>query len=297
MALLHAMTVLATELRLSVVAGHVNHQLRGAESDGDERFLVAWAGEHGVSLQLARVDPAAASGRHSNLEAAARELRYEALAALARSAGAADVLTGHTADDQAETLLHRLLRGSGLRGLCGMSRARRLAEGLRLVRPLLSTTREEVLDYLHAASVPFRQDSSNTDLRLTRNRIRHGLLPQLRLEYNPRVVPLLTGLAEQVQEHYAHVRRQSAALLRRVEHPRAGEVIVLDADALSRASAEIACEALRQVWRREGWPLRDMGRGHWRRLYNVAAGRAAAVQLPGSLVARRVGPVLQLRRS
>ena len=107
------------------------------------------------------------------------------LAEVARKSGARWIATGHTANDQAETILHRLLRGAGLKGLRGIAEQRPLAEGVNLIRPMLGVTRTEVVNYLQVKGQAFRQDSSNFDRRLTRNRIRHELLPLLRKKYQP----------------------------------------------------------------------------------------------------------------
>src|SRR5207245_2885635 len=117
--------------------------------------------------------------------------------------------TGHTADDQAETVLHRLLRGTGLHGLGGIPARRDLAAGIEVVRPLLGTSRAEVLAYLQAEKQAFRQDSSNADLGFTRNRIRHELLPDL-ARYNPAIVSLLCRLADQAHEVQAIVAADAA---------------------------------------------------------------------------------------
>ena len=132
----------------------------------------------------------------------ARRLRYDWLTRVAGEAGAGWVATGHTANDQAETVLHRLLRGAGLRGLRGIAARRPLAAGVGLVRPLLDATRDEVMAYLEAIGQAYRQDSSNLDPALTRNRIRHQLLPRLAAEYNPQIVAVLGRLAGQAEEVY-----------------------------------------------------------------------------------------------
>src|SRR5207237_1638397 len=121
-------------------------------------------------------------------------LRYRWLAETAREVGARWVATGHTADDQAETVLHRLLRGTGLQGLRGIAARRDLEPGVGVVRPLLQTTRGEVIAYLDGLGHPYRVDATNSDLSYTRNRIRAELLPLLAARYNPAVVRVLARL-------------------------------------------------------------------------------------------------------
>ena len=153
--------------------GHLNHQLRGAEADADEAFVAALAVRLRVPCKSARVDVAAlAAARGESIEAAARRARYAWLAEAAEALGATHIATGHTLDDQAETVLLRLLRGAGTRGLSGI-RATRGA----VIRPLLDSRREDVRAYLSARGEAFREDASNQDTSIPRNRIRHELLP------------------------------------------------------------------------------------------------------------------------
>jgi tRNA(Ile)-lysidine synthase len=159
------------------VAGliHVNHGLRGGESDADEAFCLALAGRAGWPIEVARVNVRAiARERHLSIEAAARLAREHVFVELAPRLGATVVATGHTLDDQAETVLLRLLRGAGTRGLSGI-RGRRG----NVIRPLLDCRRQDLRRYLAARAEPFREDSSNRDVTIPRNRIRHEVLPVL----------------------------------------------------------------------------------------------------------------------
>lgn len=301
-ALAHALTRLLHDGILArLVFGHVNHRLRGDESDADERFVVGspdrWcaAGQTTPTVQFVRTDTAEeARQERANLEAFAREWRYRWLADLARQEGAAWVATGHTADDQAETVLFRLLRGSGLDGLAGIPALRPLVAGVEVIRPLLGARRQDVLDYLAANSIEWRQDRSNADPRFTRNRIRRELLPVLQADYNPAVVDVLCRLAEQAAAVQAVIDPLAADLLGRAELPRAGETLVFDAGVVADAPAHLVCEMFRLVWRREGWPAGEMGFDEWRRLAAVAAGDVPAWDFPGRVRARRVGRVVQI---
>src|SRR5262249_21254257 len=186
-----------------LVLAHVNHQLRGDESDGDERFVqglnTTWHVDDGrLKCRTTRIPMAEiARAEHDNLESTARRGRYAWLTRVANEENAAWVVTGHTADDQAETVLFRLLRGSGVLGLSGITECRPLDGNVKLLRPLLSVRRQAVLDYLGERQIAYRVDSSNRDLRFTRNRLRLELLPMLQENYNPGIVEVLCGLAEQ----------------------------------------------------------------------------------------------------
>src|SRR5438132_2881347 len=172
-ALLRALASLPTAGRL--VVAHLNHQLRGPESDADEAFVRALPEslQPGMELRCERIDVAAqARTEGANVEAVARRVRYDWLARVAKECQASWVATGHSADDQAETVLHRLLRGTGLKGLRGIATCRPLSSEVNLVRPLLDVARAQVLAYLDAEQQSYCQDRSNLDLTFRRNRIR-----------------------------------------------------------------------------------------------------------------------------
>jgi tRNA(Ile)-lysidine synthase len=301
-ALLRALAALRAEgLVGRLVVAHLNHGLRGAESDADEEFVralhadLAAADPDCLLWRAARLDVAAAARAGGvGLESAGRRARYDWLAAVAAETGSPWVATGHTADDQAETVLHRLLRGTGLRGLAGIPVRRTMAAGVEVVRPLLRVRRGDVLAFLEALGQPWRQDRSNADPRHTRNRIRHELLPHLEERYNPAVVAVLCRLAEQADEARRRAERSAAALLRRAELPRAGAVLVFDRGRLAVASRHLVREVFRLVWLREGWPQGEMGFRAWDRVASVVLGEAAAVDLPGGVRVRRRGRVLQV---
>lgn len=153
--------------------GHVNHQLRGADADADEAFCHALAARVGVPCVSGRVDVRGAVAESGgSLESVARRLRYAWLETAARDLGATHIATGHTLDDQAETVLLRLLRGAGGRGLSGV----RAVRGM-VIRPLIDCRRVALRAYLDARGEPFREDRSNDDLSIPRNRLRHELVP------------------------------------------------------------------------------------------------------------------------
>jgi tRNA(Ile)-lysidine synthase len=288
---------------IRLVLAHLNHQLRGLESDADQDFVhtlharLVEAGVPALELCSGRLDVAGAAREEgTNLEATARRSRYRWLAEVARAHGLNWVATGHTANDQAETVLHRLLRGTGLQGLRGIAARRELEPGVSVVRPLLEATRAEVLAYLQGLGQPYREDQSNRDLRHTRNRIRHELLPHLAERYNPRVVAVLSRLAGQADEAFRAEEQAAADLLRQVELPRAGALLILDATRLAAAPRRLVRAAFRLVWAREGWPVDALGYEGWERLCGLVFDESRAVDLPGRVHARRRGGVVQLGR-
>jgi tRNA(Ile)-lysidine synthase len=278
----------------ALTVAHFNHRLRGDASDADETFVHDLATRLGLPVRSTRADVATAAVG-DNLEATARRLRYGWLADVARAVNARWVATGHTADDQAETILHRLIRGTGLQGLRGIAVERELAREIRLARPLLTATRADVLAYLDELDQPYREDASNRDLRFTRNRIRHELVPLLRT-FNPEIVAVLGRLAVQAAERFDEASSTAADLLRTAEHPRAGDRIILDATLLAESDVRQVRDLFRLLWDREGWPRDAMTFAHWDRLAAIAGGLVPAADFPGGIHVRRTGRVVQLTR-
>lgn len=184
------------KLPVKIFAAHLNHQLRGEESDEDEAFMTRLAMQYNLKCFIEQAPIAEiARAEKGNLEATARQVRYDFLGRAAESFGASFVLTAHTQDDQAETILMRLLRGSGMEGLRGIHGARRLSQSVELIRPMLSVTRAEVIEHCKHYNLKFRTDSSNYLPDFTRNRVRQELLPLLR-SFNPRSDEALARMAE-----------------------------------------------------------------------------------------------------
>jgi len=200
--LLDLLQTLAPSLELELAVGHVHHGLRGADADADAAHVEALARAAGLPFHVARVDPLAArqggpSRVRPSLEEAARDLRRAALASMAAASGARTIATAHHAGDQAETLLLRLLRGTGPDGLAGM--APRSEDGLWL-RPLLDVDPRTLAAHARARGLVWREDASNRDRRFARNRLRHEVVPRLESEFNPRLLRALGDLAEAARE-------------------------------------------------------------------------------------------------
>jgi tRNA(Ile)-lysidine synthase len=280
----------------------VNHRLRGAESDADEQFvrqlfstLSAQPDCESLRLACTSIDVGAlAISQRQNLEALARKLRYDWLAAQARQSSVRWVLTAHTLDDQAETTLFHILRGTGLHGLRGMRPARRLSEGVWLVRPWLSVHKAEVLAYLKERGLSFRVDSSNQDLGLTRNRLRHDLLPKLQSDYNARIYDALAALASRADHACRLLDRRVRTTLEKIERPRIEKLLIFDLAGLQRLPGELLQSLYAFVWRREGWPRGHMGHGEWKRLAAWTKSDNKAMDLPKRIRAVKKRSVVQL---
>lgn len=189
-ALLSALAELAGRLAFTLSACHVNHHTRGEESDADEAFCRQLCLSLNIPLDVRHVEPGV-----SHSESALRDARYRLLTEAAHDARAHFVAVAHTLDDQIETLLFRLFRGTGLSGLVGMEPARRLSQTATLIRPLLSLRRRQCLDYVRERQIEPQQDSSNKNIEHTRNYIREKIIPPIEERF-----PGFQGRVEQLRQ-------------------------------------------------------------------------------------------------
>jgi tRNA(Ile)-lysidine synthase len=252
MALLEALAELRERLGLWLCVAHLNHGLRGRLAEEDAEFVAARARALGLPFRLGSADVAALRRRRGgSVEMAARDARYAFLEEVAAEVGATRVALGHTADDQVETVLQRLLRGGELGALRGMPVARPLSprSSAWVVRPLLWATRAEVLEYLAQRGVGWRYDASNADLSFQRNWVRHELLPLLEARCGGELRAWVLGLTERAAELARAVEREATGLV-----------------------AERGNEATVDVARAAGLP-RLVRRAAARRAYGLAGGR------------------------
>lgn len=212
-ALLRLLLELRGELGIVLSVAHVNHKLRGAESDEDERFVAELARQHGLDLHVCEgpVDGSLGSDSGSGIEAAARELRYGFFRQLARAGRVAKIATAHTLDDQAETVLLRIFRGTGIRGLSGIhprivceEQGRAFGE---VVRPLLGFRRAALQEFLRERGQTWREDASNRDIAFLRNRVRQRLLPLIAQEFGEAAIEHMGELAEIARAEEEHWQR------------------------------------------------------------------------------------------
>ncbi|HUT32527.1 MAG TPA: tRNA lysidine(34) synthetase TilS [Planctomycetota bacterium] len=293
MALLHALIELRGQFALRLSVAHLNHLLRGRASDDDAEFVAARAAAAGLPCRTGATDVAAERRQHGgSLEMAARRARYEFLEAVALEDAAQRVALGHTADDQVETILLRLLRGGELAALRGMPVARPLSPTSRatLIRPLLDVTRAEVLDYLASRGIPWRSDATNADRSFLRNWVRHELLPLLEAR-GGKVRAALLGAVERARTLSGLVGAQASDLVAVGEGGAR-----LDPARLAAAPRVVRREALRRAYCAAG------GRGDLTRralaaaecLIAPPAGRSAS--LAGGFVAERCYDALVVRQ-
>lgn len=219
LALLHALSKLRQRLRLTLVAATLDHGLRGAAGAADAAHVQALAETWHVPIVAGRTDVIRlAEQEKTGIEEAARKARYAFLATAAYEHGATRAATGHHADDQAETVLMHLLRGTGINGLAGMAPKSTLpgSTDLLLVRPLLSVTHNDLVAYCAAHGIEPRSDASNTDTAFTRAWLRHDVLPMLGTRF-PGVARALAGLAENAARDSAFLESSVSTLLASAE--------------------------------------------------------------------------------
>jgi len=265
-ALLHGLLALRETLGITVTAAHFNHCLRGAESDGDEAFVRQLCRRWNVPLAVGRGDPRSRSGESP--EEAARNLRYEFL--LAQEGILA---TAHHGDDQIETVLLNLLRGTGLKGLCGMP-----VRNGRIFRPLLEVSRQEISTYLAAHDLPCRFDSSNAADDALRNRLRHHILPLLQAE-NPNLTETFARMTGLLQLDEAFLEEKTAELLQK-----SAEKNGFSAEILRNAPTVLRRRAIRQLL-----PIPKPAMAHVEEVEKLLACTtgSASIDLPGGVTALR----------
>jgi tRNA(Ile)-lysidine synthase len=300
-ALLLILLELRKKLGITLLAAHFNHQLRGPESDADEVFVRELATRHGLEFAAGREDVAArARENHWNLEDAARRLRYSFFAELVATGRAEWIAVGHTADDQAETVLARLARGTGPTGLAGI-----YPVVGHVVRPLLEARREELRDELRALGQEWREDASNQDVTRMRARVRQSVLPHIERELQPGVVKHLSELAHLVREEESFwtalvqgcvessVTKSDAGLSIRIAdlmEPPALRGALAQATSESRALEAVSKRLIRRLAAESRGPRGQLGSIHVEQILRLAReGRSGQrVPLPGGAEVERV---------
>ncbi|MFO0837213.1 MAG: tRNA lysidine(34) synthetase TilS [Phycisphaerae bacterium] len=292
--LLHAMKAISDrrELRWALHVAHLHHGLRGVDADADAAFVRGLADQMGLPTHLERADiPRIVEDGGGSTEEVARQRRYEFLERVALQAGAESVAIAHHADDNAETILHRIIRGTGMRGLGGMSpiRAVRPASRVLLVRPFLSQRRATIEALCQERGLETRTDASNLSTDYTRGRIRNLVMPMLRKTMNPGVADALLRLGEQARWLGDYLDDTAARAFESLIVSEAPRRIVLNARALNGkqmlTQAAVVRRAITQVLGAEG----DLSFAHVEAVLRMAAERASGkeLHLPGPLLVRK----------
>jgi tRNA(Ile)-lysidine synthase len=274
---------------------YVHHGLR-ADADRDVEIVERLAQSLGVAADVAHVSLPSGTAQGEGVEGLARKLRYEALTRIARARGARYLVTAHHAEDQAETVLFRMLRGSGESGLLGIERRRRLGPYVTLVRPCLGVSKRTLRDFAEQRGLAFISDPMNADPQRLRSRIRQELLPLLEERFFSDCVGSLGRLAEDAGERREFVERRVAAYLDRFA-VRERDEIAVDFAAATAEGPFFVREIVRLLWMRNGWPRQNMSRARWLELGCLLGSppdqsAAQPPMFPGGVrVARREGTI------
>ncbi|MFK8114261.1 MAG: tRNA lysidine(34) synthetase TilS [Rubripirellula sp.] len=268
-----------------LVAAHYNHGLRAAESDHDESFVGDLASRLGVAFVSDR------SEQNAHDEASLRSQRLQFFEQTANRSGARYIAVAHSADDNAETVLHHLLRGTGPAGLAGINRTRSIGQDLVMIRPLLDVRRSSIRRALESIQQSWREDSSNTNVDYRRNWIRHELIPLIESEF-PQATQAIGRAIEGQSDWRRLIERWARNWLD--GHVVSREVVEITPD--SQADSVVLVAAAQLLWDQQGWPRGEMTREHWMRLAGaLQSGETQRFSLPGK-VDVRAGTTVQIRR-
>ena len=302
-AMLHILKELndVQQLNWKLHVAHVNHGLRGKSSDEDEEFVKTLCAKLGVPFHSAQVDVRGYQKRErKSLEEAGRVLRHEYLQSLAGQLGAQKISMAHNLDDQAETILHRILRGTGLRGLKGMAPIRVISrkQDLFVVRPLIELERYEIEGYLRERGVPYKTDLTNFDTSLTRNKIRHKLLPLIESEFNPRVKMALVKLGQTAGSFYLLLREIANEVYENTRMISGEGEVCLSVEEFSKLPPAIQTLIIDRAVKTVLGRVPQLNFEHYLEIISLCGehGYQKAIRLPRGLEARREGYILKIAR-
>ncbi len=269
-----------------LLVGHVNHNLR-AEAEADELFVRQLAGELGLSCKCASVDVREHALQNKlSIETAARELRLAALREMARENDCRQIAAAHHSDDNAETVIHRLLRGTGYRGVSGIW-PNRTMEGVEIIRPMLCVRQSEIIDYCKVNGIRWRQDSSNEELRFTRNRIRHVLLPQLQKECKGSICEKLSTLSAACRKLTDRIDAIAETVMDDTSLPSSKTQVTIGREVFNAQVQPVRVELVRRCIELLGGGERNITASHYERVLKLALDSSdGSMQLPGGLIVR-----------
>ena len=284
-ALLYAMWALKAEgvLSAELSCAHINHQLRGPQAESDEDFVIGQAGKLNLAITTRRLDVRGFARKNKlSIETAGRKLRIESLLDIAKANGCDWIATGHHKDDNAETVLQRLIRGTGFRGLGGIWPVQVFADRIRFARPLLSVRRNEIIKYLQKQGLKWQEDKTNEELTYRRNYIRHRLIPELQRQHKGSIAEELFKLSESARRF--HLLVCGCADKFWPEPADCGsEKLKLDLKGFSSLPEPVKVELIRRSLATIGSGERDLTEGHFKKILQLAEQKASGkrVELPG----------------
>lgn len=284
-ALLYALWMMKDEFNLDLIAAHMNHGIRGEDADRDALFVQELAARLEIASVVEKVDvPAFRKRARLGLEEAARKVRYDFLEGIAADAGAARIAVAHTADDQVETILLNIIRGTGPDGISGMPAVRG-----KIIRPLINVLRADVEAYLEENGLSWTTDITNLTLDHTRNRVRLQLIPLLEEQFNPRVKDALLSLSKLARDESDAVKAATELEFTAAAKEAGHESVVLDASLLRNLPRALLRRCIRKAIEMVKGDLKDVEYVQTERIAdNVAAGEDVALTLPSGKVYARI---------
>ena len=298
-ALLYVMRVLKDNgvIKSELVCAHINHQLRGVEADADERFVIEQAAKLNLPVITKKADVRGFAKRNKlSIETAARTLRIENLLEIAKENKCGYVVAAHQKNDNAETIIQRLRRGTGFRGLAGIWPKRKF-DDIWFVRPLLCVSRDEIIEYLNSKNLKWRTDRTNQDCRYKRNYIRHRLLPTLQNEAGSCLVERLFDLSSSAQRFCNLVDGYVDNVWGLVE--RDEDILKLNAEKFLEQPEAVKIELVRRCLNEIGEGERDLMEGHYKKILQTAKRNinGGNIELPAGFVAyKEEGKLIFTRR-
>jgi tRNA(Ile)-lysidine synthase len=291
-ALLLVMAALRADgmLPIEIYCAHINHQLRGAEAQQDEDFVVDQCRKLDIAVITERIDVRGyAQAKKLSIETAARTLRIDGLIEIATRQNCTCIATAHQKNDNAETVLHRLIRGTGFRGLCGIWPAKEFAGNIRFIRPLLCVTRGEVIQYLNSRNLKWCEDRTNEDFAYRRNFIRHRLLPALQKDCDGCLVDELYELSKSARKFYDFVCRSVDAVWPDVATAEK-QTITLDLGKFAAQPVEVKVELFRRAIASLGCGEQEITERHYGDILRLSENKTR--QLPGGIGVSRQGDAI-----
>lgn len=279
--LLHVLNTLKKEYSLEIVVAHLDHKFRGEESVEDRRFCVELAGEYNLEIVYEEIDvPKIAKEKGISPEEAARFERYDFFKRAAGKKGIKKIAVAHTQDDQAETVLMRIIRGAGMRGLGGMMPVKEM-NGFTVIRPLIEVSRKEIEEYISLNKLEFRIDSSNAKSIFTRNRIRLEVMPFLEKDFNPNIKEVLVNMAENLRIENDFLSKYAMRKFKGMAKLKKGEVVI-DIKRFKKQPTAVRKRILRQGLEEVKGDLRRFTYKHWKEIEDLLGSRPSGsiVDLP-----------------
>jgi tRNA(Ile)-lysidine synthase len=272
-----------------LICAHIHHQLRNTEADEDEQFIISKCGELSIPIETRRIDvPGYAAEKKISIETAARQLRISSLINIAKVHGHRYIATGHQMDDNAETILQRLARGTGYRGLGGIWPSREFQGGIRFIRPLLGVRRNEIVEYLTERQLTWQIDRSNRDIGFRRNFIRHRLIPELQKECTGKLVEHLSELSNHAQLLQLLVEENTHKVWSKTTQYN-GNKVSLELEGFLKQPRAIQIELIRRSLKKLGSGEKYLTEGHYNRILQLARKKITGkkLELPGGFIAKR----------